>query len=101
MLSGWSWATGSAPGTGFWPVRIAGTASGVCSCTEFAFRYQFEVAASFAKLGKRPASIRWFGPISVGSANSSKTMSTTGTGCLGAAIDSVLAVELSSPSGAR
>ena len=83
MLSGWSCATGSSPGFGFWPVRMAGTASGVCSWTEFAFRYQVDVAASAAKFGKRPASIRWSGPSRVGSANSSRTTRTTGTGLLG------------------
>ena len=56
-MFGWSRKIGSAPRFGFWPVRIAGTATVVEAETVVVLRYQVELAASLAKFGKRLASI--------------------------------------------
>ena len=56
-MFGWSRTIGSAPFFGFWPLRIAGTATVVEAETVVVLRYQVELAASLAKFGKRFASI--------------------------------------------
>ena len=56
-MFGWSRTTGSAPFFGFWPLRIAGTATVVEAETVVVLRYQVERAASLAKFGNRFASI--------------------------------------------
>ena len=78
MLMGRSAEVGSRPDSGYCPVRIDGTDSGVDGLTEVALRYHVDWSARRAKLGKRCSLMCPFR--SSREANGSSSRTTTATG---------------------